>query len=179
MKRIRILAAVTQVLFCLGHATLFAAPNFWDAIPLSGIVFLVACPPQAAKLPPMKPLLLALSLLLPLAALHAQDKEKKPEVLPAKDAKSKVGETVTIEAKVAEVNKTEKIVRINLEARFPKQELTLVIFSSNFSKFEDVEKLEGKTVRVTGKVTEYQKRPQIVLDAKEQLKVVETAEEKK
>jgi hypothetical protein len=28
-------------------------------------------------------------------------------------------------------------------------------------------------------VTEYQKRPQIVLDAKEQLKVVETAEEKK
>ena len=77
------------------------------------------------------------------------------------------------------MNKTEKIVRINLEARFPKQELTLVIFSSNFSKFEDVEKLEGKTVRVTGKVTEYQKRPQIVLDSKDQLKVQESAEEKK
>ena len=59
----------------------------------------------------------------------------------------------------------------NLGARFPKQDLTLVLFSSNFSKFEDVEKLEGKTVRVTGKVTEYQKRPQIVLEAKEQLKV--------
>ena len=76
------------------------------------------------------------------------------------------------------MNKTEKIIRVNLEARFPKQELTLVVFPANFSKFEDVEKLEGKTVRVTGKVTEYQKRPQIVLDAKEQLKV-ETAEEKK
>ena len=127
----------------------------------------------------MKPLLLALSLLLPLAALTAQDKEKKSEVLAAKDAKGKVGETITVEAKVAEVNKTEKIVRINLEARFPKQELTLVIFSSNFSKFEDVEKLEGKTVRVTGKVTVYQKRPQIVLDSKDQLKVQESAEEKK
>ena len=100
-------------------------------------------------------------------------------MLAAKDAKGKVGETITVEAKVAEVNKTEKIVRINLEARFPKQELTLVIFSSNFSKFEDVEKLEGKTVRVTGKVTEYQKRPQIVLDSKDQLKVQESAEEKK
>ena len=121
----------------------------------------------------MKPLMLALSLLLPFAALNAQDKEKKPDVLPAKDAKGKVGETVTIEARVAEVNKTEKIIRINLGARFPKQDLTLVIFSSNFSKFEDVEKLEGKTVRVTGKVTEYQKRPQIVLEAKEQLKVQE------
>ena len=46
-----------------------------------------------------------------------------------------------------------------------------MIFPANFSKFEDVEKLEGKTVRVTGKVTEYQKRPQAVRDAKEQLKV--------
>lgn len=127
----------------------------------------------------MKSLLLALSLLLPLAILNAQDKEKKPDVFPAKEAKSKVGETITVEAKVAEVNKTEKIVRINLEARFPKQELTLVIFSSNFSKFEDVEKLEGKTVRVTGKVTEYQKRPQIVLEAKDQLKVQEPVGERK
>ncbi len=130
----------------------------------------VGTPPQAGKFPPMKPLILALSLLLPLAVLNAQNEERKPAVLPAKDATSKVGEPVTIEAKVAEVNKTEKLVRINLEARFPKQDLTLVIFPANFSKFEDVEKLEGKTVRVTGKGTEYQKRPQVVRDAKEQLK---------
>ncbi len=128
----------------------------------------------------MKTLLLALSLLLPLTTLNAQDKDKKKsDVLPASDAKGKVGETITIQAKVAEVNKTEKIIRINLDARFPKQELTLVIFPANFSKFEDVEKLEGKTVRVTGKVTEYQKRPQIVLDAKEQLKVLETGKQEK
>lgn len=127
----------------------------------------------------MKPLLLALSLVLPLTALNAQDKEKKADILPAKEAKSKVGETITIEAKVAEVNKTERIVRINLDARFPKQELTLVIFPANISKFEEVEKLEGKTVRVTGRVTEYQKRPQIVLESKEQLKVQEPAGEKK
>ena len=128
----------------------------------------------------MKALLLALSLLLPLTTLNAQDKEKKkPDVLPASDAKGKVGETITIEAKVAEVNKTEKIVRINLGARFPKQDLTLVVFPAHFSKFEDMEKLEGKTVRVTGKVTEYQKRPQSVLDSKEQLKVQEAAVETK
>ncbi len=34
-------------------------------------------------------------------------------------------------------------------------------------------------MRVTGMVSEYQKRPQIVLDAKERLKVLESAEEKK
>jgi DNA/RNA endonuclease YhcR with UshA esterase domain len=126
----------------------------------------------------MKPLLLALSLLLPLASLTAQDKERKSDVLPAKEAKTKVGETVTVEAKVVEVNKTEKIVRINLGARFPKQELTLVVFPANFSKFEDVEKLEGKTVRVSGKVTEYQGRPQIVLDRKDQLTALEPKAEK-
>lgn len=54
-----------------------------------------------------------------------------------------------------------------------------MIFAANFSKFEEVEKLEGKTVRVTGKVTEYQKRPQIVLESKEQVKVQEPAGEKK
>ena len=54
-----------------------------------------------------------------------------------------------------------------------------MIFSANFSKFEEVEKLEGKTVRVTGKVTEYQKRPQIVLDTKEQLKVQEAEKQEK
>lgn len=59
-------------------------------------------------------------------AVNAQNKAKQPDVLPAKEAKSKVGETITVEAKakVAEVNKTEKIIRINLDARFPKQELT-------------------------------------------------------
>lgn len=124
-------------------------------------------------------LLLLSSLLVGLATSTLNGQDKKADALPAKDAKSKIGETITVEAKVAEVNKTEKIVRINLEARFPKQELTLVIFSSNFSKFEDVEKLEGKTVRVSGKVTEYQKRPQIVLERKDQLKVTETKEEKK
>ena len=34
-------------------------------------------------------------------------------------------------------------------------------------------------MRVTGKVTEYQKRPQIVLDGKEQLKVLETRKQEK
>lgn len=67
----------------------------------------------------MKPLIPALSLSLPLAVLNAQDEERKPAVLPAKDAKSKVGEPVTIEAKVAEVNKTENSSVSTLRPGFP------------------------------------------------------------
>ncbi len=94
-----------------------------------------------------------------------------PVVVPAKEAKSKVGETIVVEGRVAEVNKSERIIRLNLDEKFPKQEFTLVIFQRSFEAFPDVEKLTGKTVRANGKVTEYQGRAQLVLERKEQLSV--------
>jgi DNA/RNA endonuclease YhcR with UshA esterase domain len=50
---------------------------------------------------------------------------------------------------------------------------TAVVFSSNTNRFPDLEKLQGKTVEVTGKITEYRARPQIVLLSTNQLKVIE------
>ncbi|MBI5802766.1 MAG: hypothetical protein HZA92_18845 [Verrucomicrobia bacterium] len=100
----------------------------------------------------------------------AQD-SKTPAVVPAKEAKSKVGETIVVEGKVAEVSKNERIIRLNLGAKYPKQDFTLVIFPRNFELVPDVEKLVGKTVRASGKVAEFQGRPQIVLERKDQLSV--------
>ncbi|MFM1770533.1 MAG: hypothetical protein RJA22_3062 [Verrucomicrobiota bacterium] len=121
----------------------------------------------------MKPLLLALSVLVLPLALPAAEDAKKPETLTAKAAKDKVGESVTLEDTVAEVNRTDRIIRLNLGARFPKQDLTLVIFQKNFPLFEEaVKDLSGKKVRATGKVTEYQKRAQIVLERPDQLIVL-------
>jgi hypothetical protein len=122
---------------------------------------------------------LFLALCLSAAVLHGADEPKKSGPLTAKAAKAKVGETVTVEDKVAEVNKTDRIIRLNLGAKFPKQELTLVIFPDNFAKFEDVEKLADKTVRASGRITEYQGRPQIVLTDKGQLQAVEPTGSKK
>lgn len=102
----------------------------------------------------------------------AQDsKPAAPAVVPAKEAKTKVGETIVVEGRVAEVSKNERIIRLNLGAKYPKQDFTLVIFPRNFELFPDVEKLDGKTVRASGKVAEYQGRPQIVLERKDQLTV--------
>lgn len=109
--------------------------------------------------------------LLVQSAFAQDSKPAAPAVVPAKEAKAKVGETIVVEGKVAEVNKTERIIRVNLGAKFPKQELTLVIFPRSFELFPDVEKLTGKTVRAAGKVAEYQGRPQIVLERKDQLTV--------
>lgn len=104
--------------------------------------------------------------------LSAQDgKPSAPAVVPAKEAKAKVGETIVVEGRVAEVSKSERIIRLNLGAKYPKQDFTLVIFPRSFELFPDVEKLDGKTVRASGKVAEYQGRPQIVLERKDQLTV--------
>ena len=72
--------------------------------------------------------------------------------------------------------RTDRIIRLNLGARFPKQDLTLVVFQKNFPLFEEtVKDLSGKKVRITGKVTEYQKRAQVVLERPDQLTVVVAA----
>ena len=127
----------------------------------------------------MKLLLLALSVLILSLALTAED-AKNPEVLTAKAAQEKVGQSVTLEDKVAEVNRTDSIIRLNLGARFPQQDLTLVIFQRHFPLFEEsVKGLSGKKVRVTGKVTEYKKRPQIVLERPDQLTVLKEDKEPK
>ena len=51
--------------------------------------------------------------------------------------------------------------------------MTAVVFSAKTNLFDDLSKLAGKTVEVSGKVDEYQKKPQIVLNEKSQLKVIE------
>src|SRR2546422_953040 len=55
----------------------------------------------------------------------------------------------------------------------PNEDFTAVVFSSKTNLFEDLTKLAGKTVEVSGKVEAYHDKPQIVLNEKKQLKVIE------
>ncbi len=54
---------------------------------------------------------------------------------------------------------------------YPDNAFTAVIFKSDSSKFHDVESWEGKVVEVTGKVKEYQGKPEIEVGEGEQVKV--------
>ena len=64
------------------------------------------------------------------------------------------------------------IVFINLDQAGPQSPFTAVIFESNLSGFGDVQSLQGKNVEISGFITEYHKKPEIVLDSASQLKVV-------
>jgi DNA/RNA endonuclease YhcR with UshA esterase domain len=102
--------------------------------------------------------------------------EKLKILLKAEEAKNYIGETVTVcdivvDARFLESSATQPTL-LNLGAAFPNQHLTIFIAkevrTSLANKPEEF--YQGKKVCVTGKVTEYRGKPQIVLVKKEDMK---------
>ena len=54
---------------------------------------------------------------------------------------------------------------------YPDNAFTAVIFSSDASKFSDIEGYEKKVIEVTGKVKEYQGKVEIIVKEKKQIKI--------
>jgi hypothetical protein len=96
--------------------------------------------------------------------------------LPAAKAKDHVGATTTVVGRIAEVNVSERLVRLNFDRAYPNQTFTVVIFSADTNRFPKVTELKGKTISVTGKITTYRERPEIVLKTPNQLSVVDAGE---
>jgi len=96
-----------------------------------------------------------------------------PIKITAAEAKKHVGENAVVSGTIAEVNKAERLIRLNFEKPYPDNPFTAVIFARATNQFPEVEKLKGKTAEVSGKVAEYNGHPQIVLNSTNQLKVIE------
>jgi DNA/RNA endonuclease YhcR with UshA esterase domain len=81
------------------------------------------------------------------------------------DAKAHVGQTVTVEGAVSDVNTVRTgVTFIDLGGKFPDNAFTAVILSDDAGKFPNVAALNGKTVVITGKVVLYKGKPQVVLN---------------
>ena len=93
--------------------------------------------------------------------------------LTAAEAKDHIGTNAIVTGTVVEVYKGSRTVNLNFDKPFPKQPFSAVIFSERTNLFPDVDKLQGKTVELTGKISEYRERPQIVITSTNQLKVIE------
>jgi len=96
-----------------------------------------------------------------------------PLKVAASEAKSHIGANAIVTGKVAEVNITERLARLNLVKPFPDQPFTAVFFGSKTNLFPGLEKLEGKTVEVSGKIAEYRNHAEIIINDTNQLRVVE------
>ena len=110
------------------------------------------------------------------ALVNAQEARTNDTIkIPASQAKDHIGSQALVTGKIAEVNIAEKLVRLNFEKPFPAHVFQAVIFADHTNLFPDVAKLKGKTIEVSGKIAAYRERPQIILTATNQLKVVEPA----
>lgn len=113
---------------------------------------------------------LVLALIASSFGLAEQGGTVKP--IPAAEARKMIGTNAAVVGKIVEVHKTEKVIRLNFEEKFPKQTFTAVVFARNFNTFTNLDGLEGKTVEVSGPVTEYRGRPEMVLSTNSQLRIV-------
>jgi hypothetical protein len=87
-----------------------------------------------------------------------------------------MGESLAAEFAMGAIAREDVIARptvtfINLDQAGPNSPFTAVIFQENVSQFGDVQKLQGKRAEISGTVTEYRGKPEIILEATNQVRV--------
>lgn len=97
--------------------------------------------------------------------------EKPVAVVSPLDAAEYNGKTVTVKGFVADIYKSDKVAYLNFVEKYPNNPFTAVIFERQFNDFPDIGKYRGKDVEVTGRVSVYKGKPQIILNNPSQLKL--------
>lgn len=82
------------------------------------------------------------------------------------------GSYAVVTGYIADVVIREKVAYLNFDNKYPKNTFTAVIFPDKFEVFGNLMDYKNKTVEVKGKIGEYNGKPQIILNNKSQLKVV-------
>jgi DNA/RNA endonuclease YhcR with UshA esterase domain len=95
--------------------------------------------------------------------------EQPPSVTAAEAAKH-IGENAIVTDKVDGVHRSGKgNLFLDMGGKYPNQAFTAYIPESSASKFPDAEKYEGRTVAVSGKITLYHGKPEIIVTSSSQV----------
>src|SRR4030095_4275930 len=97
--------------------------------------------------------------------------EQPVAVISPLDAKDYNGKSVTVKGFIADIYQSEKVAYLNFVEKYPDNPFTAVIFSSKFADFPGIDKYLNKNVEVTGRVSMFRGKPQIILFDPEQLKM--------
>ncbi|HRE40410.1 MAG TPA: hypothetical protein PLG90_03675 [Ignavibacteria bacterium] len=107
---------------------------------------------------------------------NTETEEKKeiaePIQITTNDASENIGNNVLLKGYIASVTEREKVAYLNFDKKYPNNKFTCVIFSKNFYKFDKLENYEKKIVEVTGKISVFNGKPQIILEDSEQIKIL-------
>ncbi|HLT24336.1 MAG TPA: hypothetical protein VK004_04360, partial [Ignavibacteria bacterium] len=102
-----------------------------------------------------------------------EQEETSPGTVSTRAAGKYIGENKTVRGDVADVNKRQKVWYLNFDGKYPNNTFTGVIFPRSFDAFPDVEQYEGKTIEISGEISEYNGKPQIILNDPSQVKVID------
>jgi hypothetical protein len=94
-----------------------------------------------------------------------------PEI-PATDATNYMNQEVVVTDIVAQVALRPTVALLNLDKKFPASPLTCVIRGDDTNNFPNIENYLGKRVEVTGRIKDYQGRPEIILTSTNQIKII-------
>ncbi|MBS1493348.1 MAG: hypothetical protein JST55_07555 [Bacteroidetes bacterium] len=101
-----------------------------------------------------------------------QTQQKQETVsLKAKQTAKYIGKNAVVTGYIADVYKNEKVAYLNFDGKFPKNTCAAVIFKDDFAKFGDVNRFKNKNVEVSGIISEYNGKPQIILKSTSQVKI--------
>ncbi len=119
---------------------------------------------------------LRFTLFLPLLAVAigtlcpAADAPKQLAVYSPAEAAKHIGETAIVEGVVSSARElASKQVFLNFGEPFPNHDFTAVVLPADRKNFGDLKGLNGKKVRVTGKIEDYRGKPEIKLTSPDQL----------
>lgn len=94
------------------------------------------------------------------------------KTISSQEVKFHIGDSLTIRGYVADIYLSDKVAYINFENKFPKNVFSCAVFESRFNDFGDLSRFKEKTVAVTGKITTYKNKPQVILNSKDQIRIM-------
>ena len=85
------------------------------------------------------------------------------ETISPEEAKDHIGETVTVSGHVDEFHAAARGSFLDMGGHYPHEAFTVVNFPRSGILIDELSHFEGKSISVTGKITLYHGRPEIVL----------------
>ena len=82
-------------------------------------------------------------------------------------------EEMVVTGKVVDVSVRSTIAILDLDQPYPQTPMTAVVFDQNFAHFGDFQKFKGHDVKISGTITEYHNKPEMVLESPHQIKITD------
>jgi len=123
---------------------------------------------------PIRELSLA-ALLTGALAFKASGQTNLPPLIPVTDATNYMHQQVIVRDVVVQIAVRSTVALLNLNQKYPASPLTCVIHAINTNHFPDLESYRGQLVEVSGHITAYQGRPQIILTSTNQIRIIDGA----